>query len=98
MTDIKTYIKDGLRNIKKLQKAGELTSANSACDELLKFDPYNQKVLKMKEEIEEAILENNLEKVKQRSKEPSRFGKQDVWKNSFKSTTSSTNMHRSTKG
>lgn len=62
--DYEAYISAGYKAVKKLFKKGDLQNAKIACDELLKIDPYNKKLLKLQEKTEKEILEVNLKKVK----------------------------------
>lgn len=63
MVDPEKYIKDGLVIAKKLMKEGSLQTAYSACQELLKVNPYHKKIISLAEEIQECIVEANKKKV-----------------------------------
>lgn len=66
--DYDSYLKEGIKSVKKLFQSGNLQNATIACGQLLKIDPYNKKLMKLQREIEEEVLRVNLEKVKKEIK------------------------------
>ena len=63
MVDPEQYITQGLKIVEALTAQGNLQSALSACEELLKINPYHRKVQKKLDEIQNAIVRKNEEKV-----------------------------------
>lgn len=63
MVDTELYIKEGLKIVKTLLEQGNFVAARTACQELLKVNPYHRKVLKYLRCIQEEITAQNEEKV-----------------------------------
>lgn len=63
MADLNQYIKDGLKIADQFLNEKNFSQALSACQELLKVNPYDRKLHKYLRRIEEHILEENIKKV-----------------------------------
>lgn len=68
MTDITSYISEGIKAVKKLLREDDFFNANLGCQELLKVAPYDRKLLKLMTKIEKKILGQNLKIVKKEIK------------------------------